>query len=118
MLNMLPVRNCFHFIAPVGLDMWTAMDVPGIVGVLRREHDGQYTVIDAYAVEQVPDSAMLAQDLRLAAWIEAAGGSESLRFDVFTMPSAPAARRNDVVTLLQRSCGFRPLVSPAYAHAV
>jgi hypothetical protein len=118
MLNMLPVRNCLHFMAPTSLDMWTACEVPGIVGVLRRDSDGQYTVIDAFGVECMPDANALLQDSRYAGWIEAAGGIEALRFDAFVMPATTAERRRNVVTLLQRSCGFRPVADPAYAHAV
>ncbi len=118
MLNLLPVRNCMHFMAPSTLDMWSPADVPGVVGVLRRDSDGQYTVIDAYSVDRIPDAEALLNDDRIAMWIEQAGGMDALRFDTFMMPAAPQSRRRDVVTLLQRSCGFRPSASPAYAHAV
>jgi hypothetical protein len=118
MLDMLPVRNCMHFVTPTSLDMWSPADVPGIVGVLRRDDDGQYTVIDAFGVENLPVANAMLHDRRFAAWIEAAGGIDRLRFDAFMMPLAPLQRRADVVTLLQRSCGFRPLATPAYAHAV
>lgn len=118
MLNLLPVRNCMHFVAPTPIEMWTRSEVPGVVGVLRKDPDGQYTVIDAFGTECLPDANDLLQDFRLAAWIESAGGINNLRFDAFPMPSASTQRRTDVVTLLQRSCGFRPAADPAYAHAV
>ncbi len=119
MLNTLTVQNCFHFMVPTPMHMWRGCDVPGVMGVLAKDTaSGQYNVIDAFDVEQVPDLNSLAADPRLGAWMAAAGGLDNLRFDVFLMPNAETPRRRDVVTLLQRSCGFTATPEPAYAHAV
>lgn len=118
MLNMLPVQNCFHFLSPMPLDMWKGYDVPGIVGVLKRDANGQYVVIDAFECERVPNVNQLIADERFGDWINVAESSEALRFDVFLMPQASIDRRTEVVMLLERSCGFRTTQAPAYAHAV
>jgi len=119
MLNTLTVQNCFHFMVPTPLQMWRGCDVPGVVGVLAKDSTtNQYVVIDAFDVDQIPDLTSLASDPRFGSWMSAAGGFDNLRFDSFLMPNAEAPRRRDVVTILQRSCGFTATQEPAYAHAV
>lgn len=118
MLHSMPVSNCMHFLMPTKLDDWNAHHVPGIVGVLGVDVSGNCRVIDAFDAEFVPSSRQLAMDERFAAWVSQAGGLENLRFDVFLMPQANIERRSEVVTLLERSCGFRPAAENAYAHAV
>ncbi len=118
MLHAMPVSNCMHFLMPTSLDDWKAYDVPGIVGVLRRGTDGQYHVIDAFDCSQVPSARQLTLDSRFSDWVASAGGMEMLRFDVFLMPTANPQRRGDVITLLERSCGFHARQEHAYAHAV
>lgn len=108
MLLELPVQNCLHFLMPVSLREWSTYDVSGIVGVLRRTSSGQFEVIDAYHCDLLPNSNELRSNPWFSTWCEMAGGESDLRFDVFLMPQAPADRRNDVVTLLQRSTGFSP----------
>jgi len=119
MLNMLTVQNCFHFMVPTPMHKWRGCEVPGVMGVLAKDSiTGQHNVIDAFDVDQVPDLPSLASDSRLGGWIAAAGGLDNLRFDVFLMPNAETPRRRDIVTLLQRTCGFTTTIEPAYAHAV
>ncbi|MBN9400120.1 MAG: hypothetical protein J0I17_08100 ['Candidatus Kapabacteria' thiocyanatum] len=118
MLLSMPVQNCMHFMAPVSLEHWRAYDVPGIVGVLKREDNGQYSVIDAFEVDAVPTVRQLALDERFGSWTDLAGSRDKVRFDVFLMPKADMNRRKEVVTLLERSCGFKATQIPAYAHAV
>jgi hypothetical protein len=118
MLDALPIRNCIYFLAPTSLDHWRGYDVPGVVGVLWRDIDGRYHVLDAFQVVKVPDAKELQQDVRFEEWVNRSGGRDQIRFDVFMMPSASMSRRQDVVTLLQRSCGFDQQNYPEYAHAV
>ncbi len=119
MLHAMPVSNCMHFLMPTKLDDWKAFDVPGVVGVLGRGEDGHYRVIDAFDCTSVPSARQLALDERFGNWVQAADGIDNIRFDVFLMPSAPGERRTEVVSLLERSCGFRSFErTPAYAHAV
>lgn len=103
---------------PVNLDDFRAYDVPGIVGILKKNSDGSFDVIDAFESESIPSAKELAYDERFGSWVVAAGGVDGLRFDVFLMPKADVQRRAEVVTLLERSCGFRTLQLQAYAHAV
>lgn len=118
MLHSLPVSNCMHFLMPTKLDDWSGHDVPGIIGVLGQGTDGKYRVLDAFDANTVPDARQLALDERFGAWVHAAGGIEMLRFDVFLMPKTDMVGRNAVLTLLERSCGYRPVASQAYAYAV
>jgi len=118
MLHSMPVTNCLHFLMPVGLENWNAYDVPGIVGVLRRDDNGNYDVVDAFDCSTIPGARELALDERFGAWAEAAGSRDRVRFDVFLMPKAEVNRRQEVVMLLERSCGFKTTQQPAYAHAV
>lgn len=115
MLATMPVQNCMHFLMPVTLSDWSTYPVPGVVGVLRRLASGQYEVLDAFDCGTVPGARDLAMDSRFPHWVEAAGGHDSLRFDVFLMPQADETRRRDVLTLLQRSCGFTAPVTTTYA---
>ncbi len=107
MLTTMPVQNCMHFLMPVGLEEWTSYDVPAVVGILRKNLSGQFEVLDAFPCERVPSARDLATHERYSQWTELAGGRSNLRFDVFLMPQSDTTRRNDVITLLQRSCGFR-----------
>lgn len=118
MLDTLPVRNCFYFLAPTTLEHWQAQAVPGIVGVLKREASGQYTVLDAFPAGVIPDARDLMRDSRFGMWLNAAGSLEALRFDVFLMPKSEPSKQRDVLTLLERSCGFVATQQVAYAHAV
>ena len=118
MLQALPVTNCLHFLMPVSLDNWKSYDVPGVVGVLRRDDDGNYEVLDAFDCSTIPCARELALDERFGAWAEAAGSRDQVRFDVFLMPKAEEKRRLEVVMLLERSCGFKTAPMHAYAHAV
>jgi hypothetical protein len=118
MLTSLPVSNCFHFLAPTTLEHWRGYDVAGVVGILSRQDNGELVVIDAFDCDQVPDIKELTLDERFGTWVDMAGGPERIRFDVFLMPKAEAIRRNQVVMLLERSCGFKALQLQAYAHAV
>jgi len=118
MLHALPVTNCMHFIMPTKLDDWKSYDVAGIVGVLCRDENGQYNVIDAFDCETVPGARQLTNDERFGMWVATAGSLDRIRFDVFLMPKAEIGRRQEVITLLERSCGFATVAAPAYAHAV
>lgn len=118
MLEALPIRNCIHFLTPTSLEHWKGSCVSGVVGVMCRNLDGTYSVFDAFEVSVVPEARELVHDPRFNQWLLRAGGSDQLRFDVFMMPSSSMSRRQDVVTLLQRSCGFDQQQYPAYAHAV
>ncbi len=71
-----------------------------------------------FEVAEVPEASDLVGDPRFTQWVQRAGGSDQLRFDVFMMPASTMSRRQDVVTLLQRSCGFDQQQYPVYAHAV
>ncbi|MBK6760999.1 MAG: hypothetical protein IPG73_09905 [Ignavibacteria bacterium] len=117
MLHTMPVLNCMHFLMPVGLDNWTSYDVPGVVGVLRKRESGQYELVDAFDCDSIPGARDLAQHQNFAQWVTAAGGTADVRFDVFLMPKADETQRHDVVTLIQRSCGFRLDPKPAYVNA-
>lgn len=114
----MPISNCMHFLMPTKLDDWTGHNVPGIVGVLGQSADGQFRVLDAFDAESIPSATQLAMDARFSDWVAAAGGISMLRFDVFLMPQADTERRTAVVTLLERSCGFRTTVPQAYARAI
>jgi hypothetical protein len=108
-----------HFLMPTKLDDWKAFEVAGIVGVLGRGQDGQFYVIDAFDSNTVPSARQLALDERFGSWVVAASGMDNIRFDVFLMPNSEQNRRDDVITLLERSCGFRTdHVNAQYAHAV
>ena len=118
MLHSLPVSNCMHFLMPTKLDDWTEHNVPGIVGVLGQDAHGQYHVIDAFDTNSIPSARQLAMDERFGKWVSAAGNIEALRFDMFLMPKTDRMRRSEVLTLLERSCGFQSISSEAYAYAV
>lgn len=118
MLQNLPVSNCMHFLMPVTLEQWTSYNVPGIVGVMKKNAGGQFTVLDAFACESVPNSQEILDDQRYGTWVNAAGNNEDLRFDVFLMPRADYHAQQHVLTLLERSCGFKSRNTPSYAHAV
>ncbi|MCO6465130.1 MAG: hypothetical protein J5I53_00805 [Bradyrhizobiaceae bacterium] len=107
-----------HFLMPTKLDDWSGYAVPGIVGVLGLGADGQYHVVDAFDADTIPSAQQLQCDERFSTWIESVGGLNKLRFDVFLMPKADVTRRSAVVTLLERSCGFRTTHQNAYAQAV
>ncbi len=118
MLHAMPVQNCLHFLTPVRLDEWKAYDVPGIVGILRRRASGQFELVDAFACESVPSPRDLATHERFTQWLDAAGGSAELRFDVFLMPRSAEEHRSNVLALLERSCGFRTsAMSVGYVNA-
>lgn len=114
----MPVTNCMHFLMPTKLEDWKSYDVSGVVGVLSRDENGQYRVLDAFDCDVIPGIRQLTSDERFGNWVAAAGSMDKIRFDVFLMPKAEQARRTEVVTLLERSCGFTPVAAPAYAHAV
>jgi len=118
MLHAMPVSNCMHFIMPTKLEDWKSYDVSGVIGILGRDENGQFRVIDAYQVEQVPSARQLMTDERFGDWVAMAGSLENVRFDVFLMPQTNEQRRHEVVTLLERSCGFRADRTISYAHAV
>jgi hypothetical protein len=118
MLHGMPVENCMHFISPTKLENWKSFDVAGVVGVLRRDATGRHHVMDAFDCESIPGVRQLTTDERFGQWVAAAGSIDNVRFDVFLMPAAETARRSEVVTLLERSCGFATQAAPAYAHAV
>ena len=118
MLHAMPVSNCLHFIMPTRLENWSAYDVSGVIGVLSKDENGQYSVIDAFQVESVPAGRDLMMDERFGDWIAAAGSLDQVRFDVFLMPKTEEVRRDEVVMLLERSCGFATARASAYAHAV
>jgi hypothetical protein len=115
MMYTMPVQNCLHFLMPVTLSDWSAYQVPGIVGVLRKRASGQYEVIDAFSVDSVPSARELATSERYMHWAEAAGGHDHLRFDVFLMPLSDTVRRQTLLTLIQRSCGFSLPTPATYA---
>jgi|GEM_PF-1249093 len=117
MLQALPVLNCMHFMAPVSLADWRSYEVPGVVGILRKHSSGQYELVDAFDCQSVPVVRDLILNEKFSRWVEAAGGLENVRFDVFLMPQADVSRRTDVVTLIERSCGFRLPAAPAYVNA-
>ena len=118
MLHAMPVSNCLHFIMPTKLDDWKSYDVSGVVGVLGKDENGQYRVVDAFEVDTVPGARQLTMDERFGDWVASAGSLDNVRFDVFLMPKTEKASRDEVVTLLERSCGFRTDRAAAYAHAV
>lgn len=118
MLEALPIRNCIYFLTPTSLEHWKGSSSSGVVGVMCRNLDGTYNVFDAFEVAEVPEASDLVGDPRFTQWVQRAGGSDQLRFDVFMMPTSSMSRRQDVVTLLQRSCGFDQQQYPVYAHAV
>ncbi len=114
----MPVHNTMHFLMPVSLENWNTYDVPGIIGVVKKESDGSFTVIDAFDVDSMPSATELAMDARFGQWTEAAGTRDNVYFDVFLTPKQDQLFRHGVVTLLERSCGFHANQSAAYAHAV
>ena len=118
MLHAQPVSNCLHFIMPTKLSDWSSYDVPGVIGILGKDENGQYNVLDAFPVDTIPAARGLAMDERFGDWVSAAGGLDNVRFDVFLMPKTDDERRQEVVTLLERSCGFASAQKTAYAHAV
>ncbi|MBI2794152.1 MAG: hypothetical protein HYX66_05820 [Ignavibacteria bacterium] len=107
-----------HFITPTRLEDWKSYNVAGVVGVLVGDENGQYRVLDAFDCDSIPSTSQLTSDERFGSWVSAAGSLDNVRFDVFLMPKAERARRSDVITLLERSCGFTSNAVPAYAHAV
>ena len=117
MLHAMPVQNCMHFLMPVSLADWKSYDVPGVVGVLRKRESGQYEVIDVFDCDTIPGARELAMHEKFSQWADAAGSHDQVRFDVFLMPQANSTHRHDVVTLLERSCGFRVGVKTAYVNA-
>ncbi|MCX6140056.1 MAG: hypothetical protein NTX15_04380 [Candidatus Kapabacteria bacterium] len=106
MLHAMPVKNCMHFLMPVSLVDWKSYDVPGVVGVLRKGESGQYVVVDAFDCDMIPGARELVLHEKFAQWADAAGSMDNVRFDVFLMPQADCVHRHEVVTLLERSCGF------------
>lgn len=118
MLHAMPVSNCMHFIMPTKLSDWKGYEVAGVVGVLAKDVNGQYQVVDAFDADQVPSARQLAMNERFGDWVSIAGGLDNVRFDVFLMPRAESNDRRRVVTLLERSCGFKSDRVAAYAHAV
>ena len=118
MLHAMPVSNCMHFIMPTKLEDWKPYDVGGVIGILGKDENGQFRVIDAFQVEKVPSARQLMLDERFGDWVATAGSVDQVRFDVFLMPSTTEERRLEVVTLLERSCGFRTQRAFSYAHAV
>ena len=118
MLHAMPVSNCMHFIMPTKLEDWKSYEVGGVIGVLGKDENGQYAVVDAFQVDQVPSSRQLMTDERFGDWVAAAGSLDQVRFDVFLMPQSNENGRHEVVTLLERSCGFRSNRTISYAHAV
>lgn len=107
-----------HFIMPTKLSDWKGYDVAGVVGVLAKDVNGQYRVVDAFDVDAVPSARQLAMNERFGDWVSEAGGLDEVRFDVFLMPRAATNDRRQLVTLLERSCGFQTDRQRAYAHAV
>lgn len=105
-----------HFLTPVALADWKSYDVAGIVGILRKTNSGQYELIDAFDCTAIPGAHELAVHEKFYLWAQAAGSPESVCFDVFLMPRSDWARRSVVVTLLERSCGFRLPTAPAYVN--
>jgi hypothetical protein len=118
MLHTMPVSNCMHFILPTKLEDWKSYEVAGVIGVLGKDENGQYNVVDAFPVEQIPAARQLMTDERFGDWVAMAGSLDHLRFDVFLMPQTDEDRRHEVVTLLERSCGFKSNRAISYAHAV
>ena len=118
MLHAMPVTNCLHFIMPTKLEDWKSYEVAGVIGVMRRDDSGQYNVVDAFPVDQIPSARQLMTDERFGDWVSQAGGMDQMRFDVFLMPNTDTYRRTEVVALIERSCGFRPQKTVSYAHAV
>ncbi|MBK6418206.1 MAG: hypothetical protein IPG73_11205 [Ignavibacteria bacterium] len=117
MLHAMPVQNCMHFLMPVGLDDWRSYDVPGVVGILRKGESGQYELVDAFDCDTIPGARDLALHEKFSQWADAAGSYDQMRFDVFLMPQADKTRRVDVITLLERSCGFSLTPKTAYGKA-
>ena len=117
MLNTMPVLNCMHFLTPVCLSDWKSYNVPGVVGVLRKRESGQYELVDAFDCETIPGARELGMHEKFSQWAVAAGSHDEIRFDVFLMPQADRTHRGDVVTLLERSCGFHMAPKPAYVNA-
>jgi hypothetical protein len=103
---------------PTKLDSWKPYDVAGVIGVLGKDENGHYFVVDAFQVDSVPSARQLTLDERFGDWVGSVGSIENVRFDVFLMPKTEKINRDEVVTLLERSCGFRTEHAAAYAHAV
>lgn len=119
MLSSLPVENCMHFIAPITLSLWEVeKGIPGIVGVLTPLESGQYRVIYAFSCPEIPTMEGISNHPMFSQWTREAGGADNLRFDCFTMPRSNSQNRETVLTLIQRSCGFRPAYQRNIAHAV
>jgi len=118
MTHLQPVRNTFYFLQPTAVHNWLPAEVPGVIGVLRRTKEGDFEVIDAFPVDSVPSSRDLTSDARFSYWYALAGSVDQLRFDVFSMPTSASEQRNNVVTLLARTCGFDSVTEHLYAHAM
>ncbi len=117
MLQAMPVQNCMHFLMPISLDDWKSYDVPGVVGILRKGESGQYELVDAFDCDQIPGANELTLHEKYGQWLNAAGSQELMRFDVFLMPQANKTRRNDVIALIERSCGIILPSRSAYVNA-
>jgi hypothetical protein len=118
MLMDLPVTNTMLFLAPITMDEWVTYEVPAIVGVIKKTDDGRFIVIDAIACNEVPDIDGLRQNARFTWWANNVGGEENLWFDVFLTPQASYAKQIQMLTLLERSCGFKAAQTAPYAHAI
>lgn len=118
MLQAMPVQNCMHFVMPLRLEDWRSYDVSGLVGILRKADNGQYEVVDIMDCENIPKAEDIIHADLFPTWAALAGGSEHLRFDVFLMPQANIERRHNLVSLLERSCGFKTAEINTYRAAV
>ncbi|MBS1562120.1 MAG: hypothetical protein JSS89_10980 [Bacteroidetes bacterium] len=114
----LPVKNTFYFLQPKAVEEWQSFDVPGVMGILRKTQDGEYEVIDAFAVAALPSSIEIMSDVRFGYWYAMAGSLDQLRIDAFSMPVSNVSQRENVVTLLSRTCGFASSNDQNYAYAV
>lgn len=104
-MDQLPIRNCTLFLSPSDAASWKSIDTGGVVGVFVEDANGQYTVLDVFDSEAIPSFDQLVAHERYMIWEALAGGKHMLRFDMYPMPLASAARRQEVVALIQRSCG-------------
>lgn len=104
-MDQLPIKNCTLFLSPSDAASWRSVDTGGVVGVFVEDVNGQYTILDVFESDVIPSYDQLVAHERFMIWEAMAGGKHMLRFDMYPMPLASPSRRQEVVALIQRSCG-------------
>lgn len=107
-MSQLPVRNCTLFLNPSEASAVVSADVPGVVGVLTKSPDGQYSIVDVFEVESIPGADQLARHARRSVWSQFVNSFDNLRFDVFPMPFSSSSRRHEIVDFVRRTCVVYP----------